>query len=118
MSIYTLDELELKSPEDLGLILIEKIKNKETMDLALMELLIEIGANVNMKEYYTGKTALHYAADMGHLEIVTLLLEHDADINVKNNRGTNALHFAVEKGHLEVVQLLLDNGVDIHSRAR
>jgi ankyrin repeat protein len=39
-------------------------------------------------------TALHIAASGGHAEAVTLLLDHGADINARDNNGDTALDFA------------------------
>ncbi|KAJ7158283.1 ankyrin repeat-containing domain protein [Mycena crocata] len=43
------------------------------------------------------------------LDLVRLLLEHNADVHAHNN---GALRAASEKGHKEVVQILLENGTD------
>uniref|UniRef100_A0A0D6QYF7 RING-type E3 ubiquitin transferase n=1 Tax=Araucaria cunninghamii TaxID=56994 RepID=A0A0D6QYF7_ARACU len=50
---------------------------------------------------------LHFAASKGHAEIVTLLLEHGADVNSRNYCGQTALMQACRYGHWEVVQTLL-----------
>lgn len=49
---------------------------------------------------------LHYAADLGNLEIVKLLVEHGADTK-------NTIYDASLMGHVEVVRFLLDNGIEI-----
>lgn len=50
---------------------------------------------------------LHFAAAKGHTEIVNLLLEHGADVNIRNYCGQTALMQASRYGHWEVVQTLL-----------
>lgn len=52
----------------------------------LAKLLVENGANVNVKNSMGG-TALIYAATFNKLEIAQLLLENGADKSVKDNRG-------------------------------
>jgi ankyrin repeat protein len=47
------------------------------------------------------------------LEIVKLLLENGADINLPSNGNYTPLISAVRNGHLETVKLLLENGPDI-----
>eukprot|EP00873_Tetraselmis_striata_P023811 jgi/Tetstr1/444075/TSEL_003315.t1 len=59
-----------------------------------------------------GVTALHFAALLGHVEVVELLLRGveggpAADISCTDMLGKTALHFAALLGHVEVVELLL-----------
>jgi len=44
--------------------------------------LINLGADVNVKGYYTGKTALMVAAQEGHFETIKVLLKNGAKVNV------------------------------------
>ena len=58
-----------------------------------------------------GVTALHYASDKGHLNVVKELLSRDKEnalLNAANNEGVTALYNASQNGHLEVVTELLD----------
>lgn len=50
--------------------------------------------------------------------ILTLLLDHGADINEKNREGKTALRLAVETGHSELVQTLLRRGAQVQGRAK
>ena len=70
-------------------------------------------------------TALHLACQNGHPEIVALLVEHGADLGVKNNIGETPLHVAAKEvpepegdinyacQHDDVVKLLLERGSSI-----
>jgi len=60
-----------------------------------------------------GKTSLHLASSRGEAEIVSLLLENGAEVNVKNKFGWTPLQLAASGGHLEVVRLLLNSGADV-----
>jgi ankyrin repeat protein len=62
----------------------------------------------------SGSTALCYAAQEGHLEIVKLLLERGVNVNIANEALYTALHLAVLKGHAPIVKLLHDNGAIIN----
>tara|TARA_A100001037_G_scaffold276386_1_gene275638 strand:+ start:189 stop:611 length:423 start_codon:yes stop_codon:yes gene_type:complete len=57
-----------------------------------------------------GRTALFFAAANGHLEIVELLLENEADPNIANAQDNTALHWACVNGHTAVVEKLLSVG--------
>ena len=52
------------------------------------------------------------------LQLVTLVLEHGADVNLRRRDGMTALHTACYRGHAEVARLLLDHGVDPGIAAR
>jgi ankyrin repeat protein len=53
-----------------------------------------------------GNTALHLAAERGHLEIVKLLAEHGADHQVRNAQGQTATDVAASKANKAVVEYL------------
>ena len=59
-----------------------------------------------------GVTALHVAAEKGHVEVVRLLLEAGAKQDAVDSNGATALHRAAKRGHSEVVRLLLEAGAD------
>jgi ankyrin repeat protein/uncharacterized glyoxalase superfamily protein PhnB len=64
---------------------------------------------------HQGWTGLHAAAKAGHLQAVSLLLEHGADPNAREaGDNTYPLHWAAAHGHLEVVRALLGSGGDVH----
>ncbi|XP_022088066.1 ankyrin repeat domain-containing protein 39-like [Acanthaster planci] len=56
-----------------------------------------------------GYTALHYASRNGHTEIISILLQHQADPNsATRSGGVTPLHRAAYSGHFDIVKLLLD----------
>jgi hypothetical protein len=81
-------------------------------DLGRVKALLEAGVDVNTKYRY-GTTALFPACDRGHTEIVKLLLERGAEVNVRDTfyRAT-PLTWAATKGNSEIVKLLLDKGAE------
>ncbi|KAJ6598925.1 ankyrin repeat-containing domain protein [Mycena vulgaris] len=57
-----------------------------------------------------GKTALHIAALKGHEELVRMLCDFGADVDLSDNKGNTPLHYASSWGHIPVVQLLIERG--------
>ncbi|XP_067623049.1 ankyrin repeat domain-containing protein 39 [Eurosta solidaginis] len=55
-----------------------------------------------------GATALHRAAMMGHLNVVKLLVDAKANLQLQDEYGQTALHRAAIRGHLEVCKFLLE----------
>jgi ankyrin repeat protein len=78
--------------------------------LDVVEKLIKEGADVTVCDE-NGLTALLWASDRGHVEVVGLLLSH-SDLNAADKNGHSALHRAVNEGHLLVVEVLLAAGAD------
>jgi ankyrin repeat protein len=54
-----------------------------------------------------GQTALSLAAENGHVEVVTMLLKVQANIEVQDKYGQAPLIYATENGHVDVVNVLL-----------
>ncbi|UNQ73406.1 ankyrin repeat domain-containing protein [Infirmifilum sp. NZ] len=59
---------------------------------------------------------LHFAAGIGDLEKIRMLLERGADINARDNIGWTPLHFAAIAGKLDVARLLIEKGADVNAR--
>ena len=59
-----------------------------------------------------GLTALMYASENGHSEIVQLLLNAKAKPDLQTENGETALYVAAVKGYPDIVQLLLEYGAD------
>ena len=79
-------------------------------DTARVTAALDKGVDVNAKTRY-GATALIFAADRGHIEIVKLLIARGADINVQDTfYQTRAVDMAMSNNHPAVVTLLLERG--------
>lgn len=64
----------------------------------------------------TGWTALMYAVEGGHDEIVEMLLEAGASLNQRNQSGETALHLAARHCQTTSARLLLRAGADFELR--
>ena len=79
-------------------------------DLAQVKALLDKGASANSKSSY-GQTPLFFACDRGYVEIVKLLIERGADVNVEDTfYHASALTWAAQKNRFEIVKILLDHG--------
>jgi hypothetical protein len=63
-----------------------------------------------------GRSALYWASDLGHDEIVQPLLDGGADVNAQSVVYGNALQAASAEGHYKTVQLLLDGDADVNAQ--
>lgn len=62
-----------------------------------------------------GRTALMDLASRGDIEMVKLLIDHDAEVELSEwSRSDTALHYAIKGKHEDVVKLLLDNKANIN----
>lgn len=88
--------------------------------------LLEEGADTNIPQpslysYFYHRplreetTALGLAAEMGNLEILELLLEARANVNIDPGLYFCPLRLAVERGHTDVIERLLHAGADVRS---
>ena len=87
---------------------------RETVDAA--KLLLDVGADVAVKQGKYAGTPLQYAAGRGTVEICQLLLSHDAPVDAVDSIGRTPLLWAAMGGHTDVASLLLDHGADINAQ--
>jgi ankyrin repeat protein len=84
-------------------------------DVTSIRLLINAGADLNLKDPGNERTPLFIAACSGCSDAMKLLLDSQADdleivINRKDKYGKTLLFCAAENGHKEVAKILLDAG--------
>ena len=85
---------------------------------AILQRLIQAGADPNAPVSPTGDTALMVAARTGQLDAVRVLLDHGANVNAKENwGGTTALMWAVAERHSDVAKLLIESGADANAKS-
>lgn len=79
---------------------------------AMVDLLIDAGADVNLRSEDRGNTALMDAVAGGFPEIAEDLIEAGTDVNIQSRDGQTALVIAVGKGDVELCKKLLDAGAN------
>ncbi|XP_045483508.1 putative ankyrin repeat protein RF_0381 [Harmonia axyridis] len=75
-------------------------------DLALIELLLKFGADVNAMDIEC-MTPSHLAVEIVNVDVVFLLLRNGANVNVKNEKRTNALIIARQLQRQEIYRMLV-----------
>ncbi|KAI5737096.1 hypothetical protein M8J76_009979 [Diaphorina citri] len=63
-----------------------------------------------------GLTALHYATDLGHIEVVKFLINAGCRVDVGEIENLTALHLASARGHTELVELLVKAGANVNRK--
>lgn len=103
---YTQEEFEKNSRE--------LISAASRNNISRVKQLLQIGVDINKKEDKTGYTALIYAARNGNRDIVQLLIENKADLNIVDNEGNTALMCTIYYSCDEIAKLLIAKGTDLN----
>ncbi|EAY14364.1 hypothetical protein TVAG_255560 [Trichomonas vaginalis G3] len=77
-----------------------------------IEFLIEKGIEINTKIKKNGKTSLMLAIENVDIITCTLLLKHNADVNITDDDNRNALIYAIKKNSFEIMTLLLEYDIN------
>jgi ankyrin repeat protein len=82
-------------------------------DIDEVKSLISEGANIYTRQW--GGTTLHIAAQVGHKQIVELLIATGANVDAKDVADNTPMHCAASGGHRDVVELLFVKGANINA---
>jgi ankyrin repeat protein len=75
------------------------------------------GADVNLPSNNGFKVyPLHSAAAGNYTAIARMLIENNAQVNVKQQAGATALHSAAQNGNIDLLIMLLEHGADVNVR--
>ena len=81
-------------------------------NVSQLQLLVrDKGMDVNTLDE-SGQTALHFAADRGHFNCVSSLLQLGANVNASDVDGITVLQSAVIGGYVEIARILLQAGAN------
>ncbi|XP_034151049.1 caskin-1, partial [Esox lucius] len=72
--------------------------------------------NVNFQDT-DGFSALHHAALNGNLELISLLLESQAAVDIRDQKGMRPLHYAAWQGKAEPMKMLLKSGSSVNGQS-
>lgn len=81
----------------------------------ILQLLLEYGLDANLQDtqgYNNGETLLHFVIGLKNLDLVKLLIKHDALINLQNNDKETPLIKAVNRKNTEIVNYLLEKDAE------
>ncbi|KAK5124147.1 hypothetical protein LTR85_001850 [Meristemomyces frigidus] len=97
-------------------------EDQRPLSSGVVELLVK-HVHVDFAARSSNITALMLAASNGLVELVNILLRHNAAVDIKSRNGRSALSYASENGAVEVVQRLCSQGSrindgSIHEAAR
>ncbi len=84
-------------------------------DVELARTRLDEGGDVDTGRGMYDGPLLKIAAELGYLDIVTLLLDRGANIEATDDLGRRALMSAACHGQTEIVRCLLDRGADINA---
>lgn len=80
-----------------------------------IEFLLSCGADADTVDH-AKSTPLINASQLGHKNVVTILISEGVNINAFNTEGDTALHLASSGGYVDIIQELLSNGADMFKR--
>ncbi len=99
-------------------------KSKEAMPLAnailtgnIKEVRRSLESGIDLNQIIEGEGCypIHFAINSS-LEIMQLLIDNGADVNVKDQKGKTPLHIVTAvKPSIEKMELLIDNGADVNA---
>lgn len=90
----------------------------ENGDTAVVECLIEHGADIKAQDIVLSRSAIHFAAENGNLDCIKYLADKGADLQDRDCYGATALHYAAKNNHLDVVKYLVGKKLDYTAKDR
>lgn len=89
------------------------IKSKETNQKGSNTYFQTLKSKINVNfQNESGMTCLHQASISGNLELVKLLIDCGAQVDVKDSNGYTPLHYSVQFNKFDLVSLFLQYGIN------
>lgn len=107
---------DVKAVNSYGSTTLHLAATASTVDIIdIIVALLDAGADINARNK-NDQTPLHYASQASNPEVITLLVDRGANVNMQDSKGNTPLINAVrgENAKPEVVSFLLDKGADVN----
>ncbi|NXG70305.1 IKBE inhibitor, partial [Baryphthengus martii] len=101
-------DLQLQNWQGLACLHISTLKG----NISMMSLLLESGANIDVREGTSGKTPLHLAVESHDPRAVQFLLRNGAYVDAQMYNGCTPLHLAVGRKDAAIAAILSHSGAD------
>ncbi|NXF04711.1 IKBE inhibitor, partial [Smithornis capensis] len=101
-------DLQLQNWQGLACLHISTLKG----NIPMMSLLLESGANIDVREGTSGKTPLHLAVECHNRRAVQFLLHNGAYVDAQMYNGCTPLHLAVGRKDAAIAAILSHSGAD------
>ncbi|NXX84788.1 IKBE inhibitor, partial [Urocolius indicus] len=101
-------DLQLQNWQGLACLHISTLKG----NIPMMSLLLESGANIDVREGTSGKTPLHLAVECHNRKAVQFLLRNGAYVDAQMYNGCTPLHLAVGRKDAAIAAILSHSGAD------
>jgi serine/threonine-protein phosphatase 6 regulatory ankyrin repeat subunit A len=85
-------------------------------NLGMLRILIDGGANVDIRDSTTGRTPLQVASALGNSPMASMLLDHGAQPNILDDALDSAFLIAAREGNEVMLKLLADRGADVNMK--
>nr|XP_009685045.1 PREDICTED: NF-kappa-B inhibitor epsilon [Struthio camelus australis] len=101
-------DLQLQNWQGLACLHISTLKG----NIQMMSLLLQSGANIDVREGTSGKTPLHLAVECRNRRAVQFLLRNGAYVDAQMYNGCTPLHLAVGRKDVAIAAILSHSGAD------
>merc|ERR1719158_1673163 len=82
----------------------------------IVRALIFRGVDINSVEESYQQTAIMFAAENGRTQVVQMLIENNASVDMRDSNQWSAMIFASFNGHTQVAQMLIKNSAGVDAR--
>lgn len=76
----------------------------------IVELLLSVDISIKNIPNKDGHTSMHMASEGGDINVVEILCNYGADMNVITDLSETPMHLAARYGHMEVIKLMISRG--------